>query len=286
MGLEDPHRQDEAVDDVMAAIYQELDDHVSDSDAPYDVEAGLGQLMERRRAEREPAHLPAVPVRTGELERGAADPIPHHPEEHAASRLYEIAAEAEMQAAWKSDRRGYFFFSGIIVMAMTTLGLLAFGHLSSAVAAAMAAVSGVTAVAGVLIHRSAGVVRRYAEAREEPFAGTEGSRGEQSRSKQRKRDVTNFAFKTPLFSVEFQRSQRSSPRSDGPPRRMVAGLLGLLMAVCATVFVASAIEIVISRPASANEIGLIAAGAASLLLAIIRWWWRIADLRKVKKVKG
>jgi hypothetical protein len=49
----DSRPEDEAVDGVMAAIYQQLDDHVYDSDTPYDIDAGLEQLTERMRRERE-----------------------------------------------------------------------------------------------------------------------------------------------------------------------------------------------------------------------------------------
>ena len=45
----DSRPEDEAVDGVMAAIYQQLDDHVSEDDTPYDIGTGLEQLRERMR---------------------------------------------------------------------------------------------------------------------------------------------------------------------------------------------------------------------------------------------
>jgi hypothetical protein len=226
-------------------------------------------------------------VRTGDLELAAAASIPGRTREFAAAlSLHEEAVTDESrQLVRGSDRRDYIFFGGIVLMTMMTLGFLAFGHQSAVVAAAMTAVSGLTAAAGVLIHRSTGAVGRYARSRAEPPEVAEGSHGRQSRSKQGKLDVTSLAVKTPLFGVEFHRSQRPSSRSAGPTRRIVAIFLGVLMAACAVVFVVSAVKIVTSRPASANELGLIAAGAASILLAIIRWWWRMADVAKKKKTR-
>jgi hypothetical protein len=142
----DSRPEDAAVDGVMAAIYQRLDDHVFDSDNPYDIDAGLEQLTERMHREREQSRLmagAALPSRTS----GLATELP-------SSEVSESVIEAGIRLSLVTNRRSYFFFGGILALAVMTICLLAFGHLPPPVAAAIAAVNGVVAAAGAWIHHS------------------------------------------------------------------------------------------------------------------------------------
>lgn len=161
MHFDDSRPQDEAVDGVMGAIYQQLDEHVSDTDVPYDIEAGLDRLTDRMHLGLGEARLPVAAAASGSSLAKSDQVLLAEIEarEHAISR------DAELRLARSNDRRGYVVFGGIVVLALASVALLALGRLpSTAAISAVTVVNAVAAAAGAFIQRGAVAVRQRAAA--------------------------------------------------------------------------------------------------------------------------
>jgi hypothetical protein len=294
----DSRPQDEAVDGTMAAVYRQLDQHVSNTEVPYDVEVGLGRLrerMSRELADQSITRLPALAgvgsrptARAAESDAVRLAEISAKVSEHAASldaRRLERLDETDRERSRADHRRSYVVIGAIAALALASIGFLAAGRLpSTAAVAAVAAVNAVVAAAGTVIQRGTVAVRSPAMAASKPDNPAARPAGRQGDDPGRQPEqqlaellrVTTMSGGTIIIGDGATRPDRSPRPVMLHHRVMTFALIALTIAV-AVGFTVSVVGIVEQGPLTPYEFGLLVPGATSILVLISSWWWRVID---------